>query len=548
MANSERKRLVWTIKKGLFQLSSDELYQLATSISPPLDQDPAKLHQHDEEGCAAYVCSYMDSEVLLELEDEGMSLLLLLRDRVNGLLSKSGCHAEGGGDANSFHGNTVSVLPSSVHQHTQATDTGSLSPLSAQNTHANNISHIPTSNTDTDEARTLESQISKLLSMYNELKLRQCSSPSTTHMASAQPTAPNSHQSHCLSDPTPPCTNTLHATNTTDSMIALRDLPLLHRKEFKIHGGQIGDSTSDISYNNISKQIDEGLKDNHTMGEITRAVLRIIKPGNFKEMLESKEDMTVGELKSFLQSHLGEKSSTELFQELMTAKQLEQETPQQFLYRVMGLKQRVIFTSRQADANIRYEAQTAQNVFLHSVYQGLSDKHDDVRRELKPLLSDPAVTDEALLRQVTKTTSEESERKRRLGRSTRPKPAYAHSGEANINEVSKGKSSADINAKDELIHQLSAQVQALTQVVSSLQSNATPSVKSTNPEPHSHCNCQCSTKQSRPKRTDRARGCPSCIAGGRDDCNHCFICGEEGHRAVGCLKRTKPSGNVPRSW
>lgn len=43
-----------------------------------------------------------------------------------------------------------------------------------------------------------------------------------------------------------------------------------------------------------------------------------------------------------MQSHLGEKSSTELFQEIMNAKQHEHETPQQFLYRIMGLAQAVI--------------------------------------------------------------------------------------------------------------------------------------------------------------------------------------------------------------
>lgn len=28
------------------------------------------------------------------------------------------------------------------------------------------------------------------------------------------------------------------------------------------------------------------------------------------------------------------------------------------------------------------------------------------------------------------------------------------------------------------------------------------------------------------------------------DCKHCFTCGEEGHRAVGCLKYPKRQGNV----
>ena len=102
--------------------------------------------------------------------------------------------------------------------------------------------------------------------------------------------------------------------------------------------------------------MDEGLKEKHTESEVIRAVFRIIKPGNFKDMLASKEEVTITELKSFLQSHLGEKSSTELFQELMNAKQHAHETPQQFLSR---MEQKVIFTSRQTDSDIKYEARTA---------------------------------------------------------------------------------------------------------------------------------------------------------------------------------------------
>lgn len=37
-------------------------------------------------------------------------------------------------------------------------------------------------------------------------------------------------------------------------MIALKDLPFLQKKEFKVHGGQIGDNASDVTYSNISKQ------------------------------------------------------------------------------------------------------------------------------------------------------------------------------------------------------------------------------------------------------------------------------------------------------
>lgn len=348
-----------------------------------------------------------------------------------------------------------------------------------------------------------------------------------------------------ISPPTP-VTQPVHTiveqpSHRSENLVALRDLALFHRKEFKIHGGQIGDTTADISYNNICKQIAEGLKKQHTESEVIRAVLRIIKPGHFKD------DMTVTELTSFLRSHMGEKSTTELFQELITAKQHESETPQQFLYRMVGLQQKVILTSRQTDTEIKYEAQTVQNVFMHTIYQGLSNKHDDIRRELKPLLSDPSVTDETLLRQVIKTTSEESERRRRLGRNTRTKTIYAQSGQVNSDKPGDKKDDLQPKGKDEEVQKLSAQVQALTKMVESLkQLKLQPDTQSQCPPPQS-CHCNSYQAKPQPQRKGKFYGCPSCTERNLPNCSHCFACGEEGHRAVGCLKRRKPAGNLQRS-
>ncbi len=124
--------------------------------------------------------------------------------------------------------------------------------------------------------------------------------------------------------------------------------------------------------------MDAGLRKNFSDNDIVRGVLRIIQPGIFKDMLTNKDDMTVNELKGFLQSHLEDRSSTELFQELMCTKQSDHETPQQFLYRVMGLKQKIHFAARQADSDRKYSAATVQDVFLHTVYQGLSHRCKDI--------------------------------------------------------------------------------------------------------------------------------------------------------------------------
>lgn len=531
MADDERKKLVWTVKKRLFRLSADDLFQLATTIPQTSGQDSAKLNKHDEEGCIDYVCAYMNSSSLLELEDEGISQLLFIKDMIADMM-----HNHEQGELSPVGETDVIVFDANVSQPAPST-------VAHINTHTTGTPPEATTTDVVSQASSPESQQNKWVSSHmRRPELKQGNASLTPHMVDTQLTDNGCNPSHRPQAMLSPCSNTdQHSINTTESMIALKDLPLLQRKEFKIHGGQIGDNASDISYSNISKQIDLGLKEKHTEGEITRAVFRIIKPGNFKDMLSSKDEMTITELKSFLQSHLGEKSSTELFQELMNAKQHEHETPQQFLYRMMGLKQKVMFTSRETDSDIKYEARTAQNVFLRTVYQGLNEKHDDIRRELKPLLSDPTVTDEMLLRQVTKTTNEESERKRRLGRSTRPKTAHVQSSESNTGEVSKEKSN------DELLHQLNAQVQTLTQAVSSLHSNAPVTAKQSTSDPRPQCTCQCPNMQNRQLRRVKPHGCPNCIASSRTDCNHCFVCGEEGHRAVGCLKRSKPSGNAPRS-
>lgn len=106
-------------------------------------------------------------------------------------------------------------------------------------------------------------------------------------------------------------------------MVKLTDVAaLLPRREFTIHSGQISDSDSDVSYSSLCRQIDEGLSENFTEAEVIRTVLKIIRPGTFKDMLMTK-DLTVAELKRFLRAHLRDKSSAELFQELSNAKQQE---------------------------------------------------------------------------------------------------------------------------------------------------------------------------------------------------------------------------------
>lgn len=199
--------------------------------------------------------------------------------------------------------------------------------------------------------------------------------------------------------------------------------------------------------------------------EIVRGVLR-----TFKDMLINKDDLSVLELKGFLQAHLRERNSTELLQELMCARQDDNETPQQFLDRVIGLKQRVLFTSKLSDAGIQYSPDTVQDVFLNSVYQGLGYRHSDIQRELKPLLLSGDVNDETIRRYIIRITSEESERQKRIGSSRWQNTTSAHSAQSLLNTVQESSRTDKPvnNIKTDPIKQLTAKVNELTGLVEAM--------------------------------------------------------------------------------
>lgn len=84
----------------------------------------------------------------------------------------------------------------------------------------------------------------------------------------------------------------------------------------------------------------------------------------------------------------------------MNAKQQYKETPHKFVYRIVGLKQKVLWSSQQVGAAIVYDKDLIQGVFLHMLYQGLSETYSDIRRDIQPYISDLSVTDDSILEKV----------------------------------------------------------------------------------------------------------------------------------------------------
>lgn len=535
------------------------------------------------------IISSMQSGTLVGSEDEGLGKLLMLNDMISKIIEAelsvtattpvgtSTSPPPSPSDQTSPSTNphvTNAAVPSHLHSippvHTTPPDHTSSSPHPQINSTV--MQSHPHSN---PPVNTTTQPVEELRMLYEELgkKLRQCEATATS------PAPTHSHQGGSVLYPP--------SQNISERVVPLKDLPYLQRREFKVHGGQIGDQSSEVSYSSISRQIEEGVREGFADIEVVRGVLRIIKPGTFKDMLSNKDDLAIPELKGFLRSHLGEKPTTEMFQELMCARQAEQESPQQFLYRMIGLKQRLLFQSKQASTDISYDPKTIQEVFLNTVYQGLGAKHTDLRQRLRPLVSNSQVTDEEILGQMTKMISDENEHQRRFGQLPRQKSSHAHSAKVETdgqsNDKSRGSAADDKNLQT--IQQLSAQVETLTQMVAILMGqqvssnqmgHSLPPLAQIQPQttsylhfhstsnhtpplpqpvcPSSHPSSQ-HPFQSSPKADSQSSfqarrrivRCSKCTEEDRQECNHCFACGEAGHRAVGCLKRNRFQGNEIRS-
>lgn len=59
MADGERKKLMWDIKKSLFCLTPRNLFELAKNVGPVPGEEQPKLEKEDQEGCFDYICEFI---------------------------------------------------------------------------------------------------------------------------------------------------------------------------------------------------------------------------------------------------------------------------------------------------------------------------------------------------------------------------------------------------------------------------------------------------------------------------------------------------------
>eukprot|EP00794_Sanderia_malayensis_P019811 gene19811-21751_t len=136
----------------------------------------------------------------------------------------------------------------------------------------------------------------------------------------------------------------------------------LMRRELKISGtiGQPGE-TNKLNFISLIHQIEGALSKGYSEIEVREAVIKSISPGmTLRSFLECTPDLPLPKLRKILRSHYREKSSTELYKNLSTLTQAPNEDAQAFLFRALELRQRVIFTSKEADSKIKYDPEMIQ--------------------------------------------------------------------------------------------------------------------------------------------------------------------------------------------
>ncbi|XP_030267757.1 uncharacterized protein LOC115578758 isoform X1 [Sparus aurata] len=124
------------------------------------------------------------------------------------------------------------------------------------------------------------------------------------------------------------------------------------RREFRIIG-QIGEAgqKDKLSYTSLINQIESGQWKGHGEAKIIEAVTRAVSPGlHLREMLEIKQELTLHTLKTILKGHYKVDSPSDVLHRLMNMTQDPKESAQNFLFRAIELKEKLMRKSSDEDA------------------------------------------------------------------------------------------------------------------------------------------------------------------------------------------------------
>ena len=296
------------------------------------------------------------------------------------------------------------------------------------------------------------------------------------------------------------------------------------KRDFKI-SGQIGDiSQKDrLSFSSLAHQIEHGLRNDYKEDEIKEAVIKAINPAlSLRSYLEGKSDLTLAKMRRILRSHYQERTATELYHQLSSTVQKATEKPQEFLIRLLDLKQKILFASQESESGLKYDPALVHGMLLHSFSIGLLS--ENIKSDMKPHLQKDTISDEELFEALNVCVSNETERLQKLGSRLTPKVNPVQESEAAADRVKEGGKVTSLDqALLKEVRELKAEIAAVKERV------ASPPRVSRQPFAQ------------QPMRSPPQ--CRICQQNGVEGfCDHCFKCGMSGHYARECRARSRQWG------
>ena len=206
-----------------------------------------------------------------------------------------------------------------------------------------------------------------------------------------------------------------------------------------------------------------------------------------------------------LRSYFQEADTVGLLQRLATAHQGSREDAQTFLMACLDLKNRIV---RNEDDDIGFSRETVMKILLKTLESGLSD--DRILNSIRPSLSNPAVSDNVLISEMSHAVMLEKKRKEKS--KSAKSVAFVEVEETSSDAVEIARLQKQLDELREEKEADSAQSDQLAQLQASIN-------KLVNGK-------------------HRQYGCKDCKKDGKGKtCSHCFVCGKGDHKVVDCPKK-----------
>ena len=163
-------------------------------------------------------------------------------------------------------------------------------------------------------------------------------------------------------------------------------------------------------------------------------MIKAINPAlSLRSNLEGNSDLTLAKMRRILRSHYQDRTATELYHPLSSTVQKVTEKPQEFLIRLLDLKQKVLFASQESESGLKYDPALVHGMFLHSFSIGLLS--ENIKSDMKSHLQKDTISDEELFEALNVCVSNETERLQKLGSRLTPKLNPVQESEAAISSM-----------------------------------------------------------------------------------------------------------------